>query len=230
MKRITLVPLLFLFLIQPFKLHAQEFFVNADLVSSFIWRGLKCGDICLQPSMGVNIGKFSFMAWGSTDLKTYDTHADLFLSYQHKGFKIQVADYFVQPSDETFNYFHLKARTTNHMTEAIVSYKLSEKLPLTLLWSSFFAGSDYNNADGGRSYSSYLQASYPFSTLGFDFNAEIGMTPWEGMYSDGLNVVNIGLSMAKKIKITEKFSLPVSCKLVVNPSSEQTYVVFGLSL
>lgn len=230
MRRFFLIPVLFLFAFQPIRLSAQDFFVNADIVSSFMWRGLKCGDVCLQPSMGVNVGKFSFMAWGSTNLNTFGQDVDLFITYANKGLTLQFANYFVVPdSDTKFDYFDFKARTTNHMFDANISYQFSKKVPLTLMWSTFFAGNDYYNADGGRSYSSYAEISYPFTAKGINFNAQFGITPWEGMYADDFNVVNIALSMAKEIKITDKFSLPVFCKFIANPADKQTHVVFGLT-
>ena len=229
MRKLAFVPILFLFIVNSVQVKAQEFFVNADLVSSFIWRGLKFGDACFQPSMGVNLGKFSFMAWGSTNLNTFGQDVDLFLTYADKGVTVQVADYFCVPGGEKFDYFNYGAPSTNHIFEANISYQFSEKLPFILKWSTLFGGSDYNKADGSRAYSSYLELAYPFSAKGFDFRAEFGITPWEGMYAEDFNVVNISLSMSKKIKITDSFSVPVSCKFVANPSDEQTHIVFAVS-
>lgn len=33
---------------------AQEVFVNADFVSSYIWRGIDSGNACIQPTLGLN--------------------------------------------------------------------------------------------------------------------------------------------------------------------------------
>ena len=230
MRKCVCFPLVLVCLLQFTPLRAQEFFINADAVSSFVWRGMKFNDACLQPSMGVNAGGFSFMAWGSTDFNTYGSHVDLFMSYNYKKFKFQVADYFVlNDPDDSFDYFDYKGRTTNHMFEANVTYTVSERFPLAVKWSTFFAGADYNDEDGGRSYSSYLEFAYPFTYKGFDFRAEAGMTFWEGLYSDRLNVMNLGFSMGKKITVSDRITLPVSGKIILNPYEQKSHFVLCVS-
>ena len=233
MKKLAFIPFFALLIILPSQLRAQEFFINADLVSSFIWRGIKYNDACLQPSMGIKAGGFKFMAWGSTDFNTYGSHVDFFADYTYKNIKFQVADYFVlNDPDDSFNYFDYNARKTNHMFEANVTYTLDPKrFPLAIKWSSFFAGADYYDEDPSkRSYSSYLEFSYPFACKDYNFSAEVGMTFWEGLYADKMNVVNIGLSMAKKIKITDNIVIPVSGKLIFNPYLQKSHFVFAVNL
>ncbi len=41
------------FILCPFAIQAQEVFINADLVSSYIWRGMKNGNASVQPTLGV---------------------------------------------------------------------------------------------------------------------------------------------------------------------------------
>lgn len=53
MKKRIIFLLLFLC---PFIMQAQEVFVNADFVSNYIWRGMKCGNASVQPTLGVNLG------------------------------------------------------------------------------------------------------------------------------------------------------------------------------
>ncbi|NDW12823.1 hypothetical protein D0T50_07955 [Bacteroides sp. 214] len=229
MKKITTIILLGLVVMQPIRLAAQEFSIGADLVTTFMWRGMKCADASFQPYMTIDMGKFSFMAWNNTNLNDFGQDVDLFLSYEDKGFRIEVADYFVEAAGEKFNYFDYKAHSTNHMFDATVSYQLSGKLPIKFLWSTIFAGDDYCKVNGDRAYSSYLEVSYPFTAKGIDFNAEVGITPWEGMYADDFNLVNIGLEAAKKVKITETISLPISIKFIANPAEERTHIVFAVN-
>lgn len=208
--------------------YTQEFFVNADIVSSYIWRGMKLGDISIQPTMGVTVGGFSAYAWGSTDFHENNSEIDIYLEYEYKGLKVGIADYFMQEGDKP-SYFDYKAHTTYHTFDFIVGYTISENFPLSFEWSTAFAGSDYKENEK-RAYSSYFEIAYPFSIKGFDFRGEIGVTPWEGMYADGFSVTNVGLSITREIKITDKFSLPLSGKLIANPFEEQMYFVFGISL
>lgn len=43
---------------------AQEVFVNADFVSSYIWRGMDSGNASVQPSLGFNWKGLTVYAWG----------------------------------------------------------------------------------------------------------------------------------------------------------------------
>ena len=49
-KRILLIALLFCSVLA----QAQDVFVTADFVSSYIWRGMDSGNASVQPSLGVN--------------------------------------------------------------------------------------------------------------------------------------------------------------------------------
>jgi len=59
---------------------------------------------------------------------------------------------------------------------------------------------------------------------------EVGGTPAEGAYSDGANIVNIGLSASRDIKISNQLSIPAFAKVVMNPYADKVYFVFGVSL
>ena len=49
-KTITLIVILFCAI----SAQAQDVFINADFVSSYIWRGMDSGNASVQPSLGVN--------------------------------------------------------------------------------------------------------------------------------------------------------------------------------
>ena len=49
------------------KVQAQEFKIQGDLVSSYVWRGFYQTGVSFQPTLGFGIGGFSLTAWGSTD-------------------------------------------------------------------------------------------------------------------------------------------------------------------
>ena len=50
---------------------AQEFTVQGDLVSSYVWRGVYQTGASFQPTLGFGISGFSLTAWGSTDFDGY---------------------------------------------------------------------------------------------------------------------------------------------------------------
>jgi hypothetical protein len=209
-------------LLAPTTMKAQEVSVGSDFVSSYIWRGTNCGGVSIQPSMSFSAGGFSLTAWGSVGFDNSDTKEfDFTAAYGVGGFSVAITDYWF----DTYKYLDY-TEATSHAIEATLGYDFG---PLALSWNTFYAGDDYK-ADGERAFSTYLEVSAPFKLIGLDFKAEIGATPWEGLYSDEFNVVNIGLSGSKEIKVTETFSIPVFSKMIFNPYSKAAYFVFGISL
>ncbi len=204
-----------------------EVTVGADLVSGYIWRGNDCGGVSIQPTLSVARSGFSLTAWGSVGIESADTKEfDFTAGYTTGGLNVAVTDYwFNQVDNVKSKYFDYRAHSTAHMFEATLGYDFGLA---ALSWNTIFAGSDYTN--GNRAYSTYIQASAPFKLGGLHFNAELGFTPWEGLYSNKFNVTNIGLKAAKDIKITDTFTLPVFAKVIANPYTEGAYFVFGLSL
>jgi hypothetical protein len=52
-----------------------------------------------------------------------------------------------------------------------------------------------------------------------------------GFYGNESNgIINVGLKLAKEIKITDKFSLPIQAQLIANPERERIFMVLGISL
>lgn len=199
-----------------------EVSVGADIVSGYIWRGTDCGGVSIQPAISIAKNGFSLTAWGSVGIDSDDTKEfDLTLGYGIGGFSVAVTDYWF---DDAPRYFNYRAHGA-HTFEATLGYDFG---PVAISWNTYFAGNDYKDNEK-RAYSSYAEAVVPFKLGGFDFAAEIGMTPWEGAYSDGLNVTNIGLGVSKDIKITDSFTLPAFAKVTANPFEDKAYFVFGLS-
>ncbi|MDR0835163.1 MAG: hypothetical protein LBN11_01085 [Tannerella sp.] len=208
-------------------LNAQGFDASAggEIVSSYIWRGQDLGGVSIQPTATVSLGNLSLTAWGSVGLESIDAKEfDFTLGYAKGGFSAAITDYWFNAVD---NYFDYAARSTAHMFEATVGYDFG---PLALSWNTYFTGSDYFNADGKRSYSTYIEASAPFKISDINFNAELGLTPWEGLYSDKLNIVNIGVKAGKELKISDEFALPVFTKVTFSPNLGKCWFVFGITL
>lgn len=211
-----------------------EVTVGADIVNSFIWRGMDCGDISIQPSITIAKSGFSLSAWGSTGINKPDYEKDIdikeldfILGYENGGFNVELTDYYYSYGG---NYFNYGAHTTEHVFEATVAYDFG---PAAISWSTNFAGADYVKADGGRAYSSYFEIAAPFRIGGLDFTAELGVTPWEGLYSAGskkFSIVNVGIGVTKDIRVAQAFSFPVFAKITVNRRVGGTYFSFGLSL
>ena len=214
-------------------LHAEiETTVGTDVVSEYIFRGIKCGGAAVQPSLAVSAGGFEASAWGTVGIAdAADTkEVDLTLSYSLGGASIGVTDYWFSAlagGDPAGRYFKYKEDATNHIFEAFLSYDLGFA---SITWCTNFAGNDFK-ADGDRAYSSYCELAAPFSLGGLDWTATLGFVPMETpLYgTEGFAVTNIGFAAEKSLDITDKFSIPVSAGLTFNPCSEMSFFVLGLS-
>ena len=105
--------------------------VAADVVSQYIWRGQECGQVSLQPTLGLSWKGLSLTAWGSVGLSKWEDtkEFDLTLAYQTGGFHIGVTDYYFDTEGE--RYFLYDAHKTAHTFEANVGYDFG---PVALNW------------------------------------------------------------------------------------------------
>lgn len=204
---------------------AQEVYIKADLVSEYIWRGIKTGNTSFQPEIGATWRGLSLSAWGSTEFRDGNKEVSLFLKYKEKQWEFTLMDCFYQAEGFHGKYFNYAL----HTYEAGIHYTMSKKLPLTISWYTYFAGNDYL-PNGNRAWSSYLLLNYPFQVKGVDLKLQAGLTPWEGTYGKNACINNIGLTVSKAIQITDKFSLPIFGSVIVNPYDEHVFFVMGLSL
>lgn len=200
-----------------------------DLVSGYIWRGQDCGDVSIQPSLGISYKGLSLSAWGSTGFESEDTKEfDLTLGYSISGFSISVTDYWF---DNGPGYFHFHSHNTAHVVEAQIGYDFGF---LAFNWYTNLAGNDGVQDDGDRAYSSYMSIAVPFTLCGLDWSAEVAATPWETSYynggANGFEVCDVNVGATKTFDLGKKFTLPVFVKAIWNPATEGTYFVAGVSI
>lgn len=204
--------------------------IKADVVSNYIWRGLDPGHVSLQPEMSVGWRGLSLTAWGSVGLSNFEDDAreiDLTLSYETGGLSLGIVDYWTDANDK--RYFCYKKEGTGHSFEGFLAYDFG---PLSASWQTFFAGNDYQEDDGKRAYSSYFELSAPFRLITCDWDATVGLVPWKSDYyeTSGFSLTNLSLRATKAIRISDSFELPLFGQLIANPSSQDFYFVFGLTL
>ncbi len=207
---------------------------GVDFVSSYVWRGQYQGQgAAIQPSAGISVGGFSVSAWGSTSLDaTSGKELDFTVGYEIGGFSIAATDYWwngeYNDAGASAQYFE----PNSHYQEVALGYTFGEDFPLSLSVATMVHGDD-------DMYSTYIQASYPFSISAVDCTATIGATPAEGMYSgladDGLaankaGITSVGLNFSYDLLGGKsKFSLPVFVDVSVSPIQEDAYIVAGFS-
>lgn len=215
-------------------LYAQEdekkspFSLGADVVSSYVWRGSKIGTgPNVQPWLKFSTGGFTLGAWGSTSFH-FDTDVaemDLYTSYAFGfGLTVGLTDYYYQSTP----YFQYQGDTASHAFEINVAYTLKNlSVSGNYIINDASKGGPANKPGGGDM---YFEADYAFKNFGVFLGAGNG---WHTTYKDNgddvFAVCNVGIKAAKELKITDKFSLPVTGALSVNPDKEQLNLVIGIS-
>jgi hypothetical protein len=215
-------------------LYAQEevkvspFSLGADVVSSYVWRGSKVGTgPNVQPWLKFSTGGFTLGAWGSTSFH-FDTDVaemDLYTSYAFGfGLTVGLTDYYYQSTP----YFQYQGDTASHAFEINAAYTIKNlSLSGNYIINDASKGGPANKPGGGDM---YFEAAYAFKNFGVFLGAGNG---WHTTYKDNgddiFAVCNIGLKAAKELKITDKFSLPVTGALSLNPNKEQLNLVIGVS-
>lgn len=245
MKKIIFTVVLSLIGISAIKAQGVEVSAGADLVSSYIWRGIDCSPAAFQPSLGVSYKGLSLTAWGSTDFNSLAKEFDFILGYTTGNLSVSLTDYAFPFSDvsidvydqtgaqigrETFSYDYFDY--DQHQLEVGIFYTISEKVPLSLAWNTFISGNDKKPDDpDSQNFSSYFEVGYSLAVNGLAFDFAVGGSPWEsGVYgNDSFAITNLSIKGSKEIKITDSFSLPVFSQVIVNPELKNAHFVFGLS-
>jgi hypothetical protein len=189
-----------------------NFSVSADLVSSYVWRGSKFGSgPALQPTVEFTAGGFTLGAWGSTCLSDPEAlETDLYTSYNFGKFTLGLTDYYF-PGTAWFT-------AENHAFEV--------NSGLTLGNFSLAANYILNEGAGSDGGDVYVEAGFTAGKVNLFAGGGSG---WHTPDRD-FNICNLGLSTTKEIRITEHFTLPLSGSVVLNPTTEQFFLVAGITL
>lgn len=218
----------------PLAVKAQDrLAVNAkvDFVSDYIWRGAdQNSGFSVQPSLTLGYAGFTLNAWGSQSLtKWTDGGAkefDLNLGYAYRCFSVTVSDYWCSGVNEPYGHYG-----SSHFFEGTVAYSFGERFPLTLSWSTMFAGADKDPESGDLRASTYISASYPVALpTGITLTPSVGFTPWKGMYHEKAAFTDVSLKASKDIRVTDGFSVPLFVQAIVAPVYDRTYLVGGFTL
>ncbi|MEY8685049.1 hypothetical protein AB9N12_02530 [Bacteroides sp. AN502(2024)] len=100
---------------------AQEVFINADFISSYIWRGIDSGNTSVQSSLELNRKGLTVYAWGSTEFRKKNNEIDLSLEYEYKNQTLYANNYFTQTEDEPFSLPVFGKQTANPYEEQVYS-------------------------------------------------------------------------------------------------------------
>ncbi|MFZ6033425.1 MAG: TorF family putative porin [Melioribacter sp.] len=216
---------------------AQELSVGADVVSRYIWRGADLGNNnpSIQPTIELSSGGFAAGFWGAypmsdpAGLNEIDFYASYSFSLGKAGdLSIGFTDY-MNPNSGTkignFNNYDDAEGPGAHFIELNVGYGGSESFPVSISFNYFLYNVENNPV--------YVELGYSTSVKDVSLDLFLGATPGEdALYygTDSFNIIYLGITAGKSIKISESFELPVFGSVILNPATEDLFYVIGISL
>lgn len=225
--------------------------VSGSLVSKYMWRGLKEGDISLQPELDLKWKGLNLNIWGDKGLDKEDhDEIDITLGYSRWGFNIGVIDYWTADVDPRNRFFFFSSgRDCPHQLEANIGYTCKYG---SLQAYTMFAGNDFK-IDGRRAYSTYIELSVPFRAVGLDWDVRAGISPMESagksyeekvtdasgktttvtrgdwMYGERFTCNMVSIRATKDFEF-KHLRLPVYVELHANPYLQTAHVFLGISV
>ncbi|MFV5697586.1 TorF family putative porin [Flavobacterium sp. ZT3R17] len=224
-----------------------KFTAAVDVVYPYLWRGIKYyGDkIAVQPYMAYAItDKLSVGVWATTN---FSNAADAYnefdwnIAYQISPVvKVMLSDYYWPATKnnqdwERSSYFDYSEGSAQSLDLSVLLDFSEKGVPLDFQWNTFIGGGDYKYDDNGersRAFSSYAELGYTYSleSAGLDIRPFVGAVVINGGYygvdasgKAGFTFSNVGVNVAKELKITEKFSLPVFVRYTNNDYGIQKF-------
>lgn len=215
-----------------------EWSAGCDFTTAYLWRGMRYGGMSFQPDVNIGYAGLSLEAWaniGAIDnsFKEFNPELDLTLQYKAAGLTVGFTHYYYFDGTKYFGYKKPSVEAYNEgsyptcQLEVFGKFELGElfeKIPLTVLWSTFIAGDDYkpfyddaaapdSATSIKRAFSSYLEVSYEVGLpLGFSITPTVGMTPWASFYNDyedKFSVNNVSLKLNWEVGLKEVITLDI---------------------
>ena len=210
---------------------AEGFKVGADVVSSYVWRGIDLGNSpAIQPALsytfpgiGVVVGAWGSFAVTENSGSRYK-EVDLYVAVPVGPFTLTATDYYI-PAGENSRSFDFSNDGPN-VVDISISYAKDD---LSLLAAINVAGNDTGN---GYKNAKYCEAGYKFyskdgytakGVVGFgdgDYYSEYYTGNTRGQNNDNFTLVNTGISVSKD-RYTASY--------VYNPHTEASHLVFMAS-
>jgi len=236
-----------LYLMLFLNLYAQEntkkinAFLGAEIVSRDIWRGIELKDVPatpqLQPYIHISYdltpsNSFVIGSWASYSLDGNFIENDIFLKYLHNtksygSFSAILIDYYYPYLDLPFNNFKNNGNGA-HTIDFVLEYEGPDNIPISFSIANLL----YN--DVPENHSLYLELGYLFSINNINakvhFGTAKGRSQWHSISTNKFEIVNIGLTVNKELKVTESFSLPLTASYILNWYEKRTYLILKLSI
>jgi len=238
------------------KIQNPGFYGGMDITSNLMWRGNKWADNpTIVPEIGFGIAGFNVYFCGAYAFDGEYAEFDMGLSYEWRGLKLEVMDYFYPytnyeeryfgagdaSGDPEYDFFNYRKGETGHQLDVMLSYA-PEFFPMHAMWSTLVYGNDYNldtviNPETGEEEDKYTQAYSSYAEIGgyYEFGdyGMIDLTVGASIFrSDAIYgcsnfaVTNIALTYSKTFEV-KSIEFPLFAQVTFNPERRSPYLTFG---
>ncbi len=242
LKNKTLLPFLFLFTLffltnttfaQDTESTTDNFDINLNVKNMHLWHGsLVTPGIMMATSMEYKSDneKFVLGLWGGASTDGEYKEFSYYTAYNFtNNFNVSLISHNNYSNAEEVNIFSYDKYTSPNFIDVVFTYTVSEKVPLTLYWSTilFGNGGDYETDDEGSatdSYSTYTEVRYQLFP-----NKKTNLTLFAGgafsfitektFYSENTNLTNLGLCLSREVDILSR-KIPVAATAFWNPETK----------
>lgn len=207
---------------------------NFDAISNYVWRGMQVGSFGFQTDATIGYGGLYFNLWWNVtamdwSFKAINPEVDWTIGFSRWGLNICFIQmyYFDHYPDgkmsRFFDYDNHAPGGGGTTSEWRISYRVSDNLPLSILWCTRTFGRDgyLVNGELKRAYSSYIELGYDFKLpLDFCIVARLGMTPWKSMYTGfkgNFAVCNVSAKVTWTHQLSNMWFVSPFAQIMLNP-------------
>lgn len=208
------------------------FGVEAALMSHYVWRGIEYTDAPVGlAALSYAYGGFEVSATGIGAVNGSYSELDFQAVYSCGFLTVGLMDMFNPSAAGTPDRFTDFSRSTGHCLELFAELSPFDKVPVSLLLSSFVAGADRDMA-GRQAYSSYAELNYTFPLKNNNSLAlGVGCSLNNGLYNSydgrGFGCALLSATYTTMLPLGS-FQLPLAASVAYNPLMDKAFAVFTL--
>ncbi|MGM9758582.1 MAG: hypothetical protein ACI30I_00525 [Parabacteroides sp.] len=214
-----------------------------NLANNHLWRGIEVSDGCvLTSSLSVSTPKehLRLGIWSGTNTSGNYKELNYFAELRAGRWKLAFWDTYNFSPGATYNhteFFNYKARTTGRFLDAILTYQVSPRFPLSLSWSTILSGRDRNALNTANKYSSFVYAEYPvWQSDVWRVEAGCGATfvlrplgERATFYSERPGIIHVEMKVSHPVTVC-RHTIPLHAKVVWNPVCDRAFFQMGAQL
>lgn len=217
--------------------------MSANIQNMHLWRGMEVADgIVLTTEVSVSDPQEHFTAgvWGGINSTGTYKEFDYFVSYTNHNFKFSLWDIYNFSPGASYNnsdIFNYKSGQSGRFLDATLSYRLAEKFPLLLNWSTIIFGRDRGEDNQHNIYSTFCYAEYPVYKYQ-KWRCDVGVggafalnNPEGGanFYSDRGGIIEATIRLTYDLSIGNH-TMPISARAMWNPQAGDGFLQLSAQL